>query len=103
MESGGLAQGISYAKEVYLEIQHLLYILQGEAGIKSAESHHRMGWSQQEANQPIWYKGNMGYLKYVRQIECSIALQLIIPVSSEGKSLCPANKTLTPLRQWLQS
>lgn len=93
--SGGLAQGMFYAKKVFfLETQHLLISLQGETGTKSAESHHRMGWSQQEANQPMWYKGNMGYLKFVRLIECSAALQLIIPVSSGGKCFMSSKQNL---------
>lgn len=61
------------------------------------QSHHTMGWSQQEADHTMLHKGNTGHVKCIPD-RVLRDLGLIILVSSWGKVMLLGTETVTPWR-----
>lgn len=64
LRSGGVAQATSYAGKSAKKYGFLHTACRQKRG-QSTESHRTTGWSQQEANQAMLYKGDRGYLKCI--------------------------------------
>lgn len=83
----GLAQtSLSRSTAFYLQLAR-----------SGGQSHHTMGWSQQEADHTMLHKGNTGHVKCIPD-RVLRDLGLIILVSSWGKVMLLGTETVTPWR-----
>lgn len=100
--SGGLAQAILYAKQVYWQAQHLLHSYwEKKNGTESAQSHHTKGQWCKKLIKPCYRRGSPGIWRPSENN--TVVLGLTTPFSSRVYAKFQGSKTLPPSQLQPQS